>query len=121
MEVNEAGNATEIVYSQQKHPRHLPCKISKVYDKNGAIKEEFSYRYNNILEHCDKKPTHSIFKNNKYGHIKRENMTTHDGRERVYSYQYEYDEQGNWTQRIHYTGEDSGEIILRTLTYYKEE
>jgi len=118
MEMNEAGNATEIIYSQQKHPAHVPCRISKVYNENETLKETFSYRYNNILEQCDEHPTHSIFKNNKYGHIKQENMTTYDGRERVYSYQYEYDTLGNWTQRIHYTGEDAGEMTLRELTYY---
>lgn len=121
MEVNESGNATKIIYSQQKHPSHLPCKINKVYDENGFIKEEFSYRYNDILEQCDEKPTHSTFKINKHGHIERENMTTYDGRKRVYSYHYEYDEQGNWIQRIHYTGDDAGEVILRELTYYKDE
>jgi hypothetical protein len=121
MEMNEAGNATEIIYSQQKHPAHVPCRISKVYNENGTLKETFSYRYNNILEQCDEKPTHSIFKINKYGHVKQENMTTYDGRKQIYSYQYEYDAQGNWTQRIHYTGEDAGEIVLRELTYYKDE
>lgn len=120
-EVNEDGKVTEIVYSQQKHPTHVPCKISKVYKEDGTIKEEFSYRYNNILEQCDETPSHSVFKTNKYGHVERENMTTFDGRKRVYSYQYEYDDQGNWTQRIHYIGEDSGEVILREFTYYKDE
>lgn len=120
-EVNDAGQATEIVYSQQKHPIHVPCKISKIYDENGFIKEELSYRYNSTLEQCDEKPTHSIFKTNKYGHVEREDMTTYDGRERVYFYQYEYDEQGNWTRRIHYIGEDSDEVIIREFTYYKDE
>jgi hypothetical protein len=121
MEVNQAGNATEIIYSQQKYPAQVPCKISKVYDENGVIKEEFSYRYNNIIEQCAEKPNHSIFKVNKYGHIEQEKMVTYDGRNRTYSYQYEYDEQGNWTQRIHYTGIDAGAVTLRELTYYKDE
>lgn len=121
MEVNDAGEATEIVYSQQKHPAHVPCKINKVYNEDGTIKEEFSYRYNDILEQCAEKPTHSVFKINKYGHVERENMVTYDGRKRVFSYQYQYDEQGNWIQRIHYTGDNAGEVILRELTYYKDE
>jgi hypothetical protein len=120
-EVNKAGNVTEIVYRQQKHPEHVPCKISKVYNENGTIKEEFSYRYNNILEECDETPTHSIFKTNKQGHIERENMTIYNGRARVYSYQYEYDKQGNWTQRNQYIEQDAGAFILRELTYYKDE
>lgn len=120
-EINEVGKVTEIVYSQQKHPTHVPCRITKVYNEDGTIKEEFSYRYNDVLEKCYETPTHSIFKNNEYGHIEQENMTTFDGRNRIYSYQYEYDEQNNWTQRIHYTGNESGEIIVRELTYYKDE
>jgi hypothetical protein len=121
MEVNDVGNATEIVYSQQKHPTHVPCKISKIYDEKGLIKEEFSYRYNEVLEQCAEKPTHSVFKINEHGHVEREEMVTYDGRKRTYFYQYEYDAQGNWTQRIHYAGNDVVEVVLRELTYYKDE
>jgi hypothetical protein len=120
-EVNSDGKVTEILYSQQKHPAHVPCKISKFYKEDGSIKEEFSYRYNEISEECDENPTHSIFKTNQYGHVEKEDMTTYDGRKYVYFYQYEYDEQSNWTQRIHYVGENSGEIIVREFTYYKDE
>jgi len=120
-EVNAAGQATEIIYSQQKHPTFVPCKVRKIYDKNGSIKEELSYRYNSISEQCAENPTHSIFTTNKYGHVERENITSYDGKEFIYSYQYEYDEQGNWTQRIHYIGNDSKEVTLREVTYYKDE
>ncbi|WMX13804.1 MULTISPECIES: hypothetical protein [unclassified Aureispira] len=118
LETNTAGNTTEIVYSQQKHPTHVPCKIQKVYDDNGHIQEEFSYHYNNILEKCHETPTHSTFKVNEHGDIIREKMVTYEGRKRTYAYHYEYDSIGNWIQRIHYTGNDVGEVITRSYTYY---
>lgn len=121
MDINENGNATEIRYSQQKYPTHVPCKITKVYNDDGSIKEEFTYRYNQILEKCNEEANHSVFTINEQGHVEREKMTTYDGRKRVYSYQYKYDDQGNWTQRIHYTGDEAGEVIIRNLTYYKDE
>ncbi|WP_264788180.1 hypothetical protein [Aureispira anguillae] len=118
LEVNSDGNATNIAYSQQKHPAHVPCQITKTYDAQGQIKEELSYHYDDIRKRCREQATQSLFKVNEQGDIIREIITTYDGRKRNHSYTYTYDKKGNWTQRLHYLGDDVQEVIIREFTYY---
>lgn len=117
---NKDGNATEITYSKQRSPNRIPCRISKVYDEKGYIKEELTYRYDEIRKKCAEHPTTSIFKVNENGDIVRESLTTYDGRKRSHSYHYDYDDKGNWIQRTHYTGGTVMDIVVRKLTYYPD-
>lgn len=119
--LNSDGNATNILYSQQKYPNHVPCQIKKIYNSQGGIKEELTYTYDDIRKQCQESPTRSVFKLNEQGDIVREIITTYDGRTRNHSYNYTYDKQGNWTQRLHYLGDDAQEVIIRKITYYQQE
>lgn len=118
--VNNDGNATEIIYSQQKYPNNIPCRITKIYDEKGRIKEELTYRYDEIRKKCEDHPTTSVFKLNEQGDIIEEVLTTYDGRKRNHSYHYDYDDKGNWIQRVHYTRGAVMDIMVRKFTYYSE-
>ena len=119
METNENGNATEIACSKQKYPTYMPCRVSKIYDENGKIKEELTYPYNETTKKCEEEPNRTVFKLNEKGDVERETTTFVNGTKQVHSYQYKYDEQGNWIEKIHYAGDFAEDVVFRTLNYYK--
>jgi len=120
-EIDADGKTTEIAYSQQRYPERMPCHISKVYDDKGNLKEELTYHYNEITKTCEKTPIRSIFTVNEHGDIIREIIHMKDGRKRTpHSYQLNYDENGNWIEKIHYTGDYTNEVIIRKFTYFED-
>lgn len=121
METNEDGNATEIIYSKQRYPTYMPCRVTKIYDENGKIKEELTYPYSEITRKCEEQANRTVFKLNQQGDVERETTTFSNGQKQVHSYQYQYDEQGNWTQKIHYAGDIAEDVVFRTFSYYKSK
>lgn len=119
MILNEDGNPTEIIYSQQIYPTYMPCRIVKTYDKNGKIKEELAYLYNETTRQCNEdNPNKTVFKLNEQGDIEREIVHFANGTKQTHSYQYKYDEKGNWTEKLHYNGDIAEDVIFRNFTYY---
>ena len=115
---NAAELPREITYSNAQYPANIPCKVLKTYNKKGQLKTEDTYIYDRDAGRCREKPTHSTFTYNDQGDVDREVALFFNGAKQLHSYRYQYDSTGNWTQRIHYQGDDVIDITKRTIQYF---
>lgn len=120
LKFNSAGNVTHINYSQQRYPTHVPCQIIKLYDKEGILKEEHSYLYDENTQTCAEKYTRSIITLNKQGDLEREILYYPNGQKEINSYKYIYDEKENWIQKQRFSGDYPEEVFSRALSYFPD-
>ena len=138
---NEKGNVKE----KQQHfekKSHLDTKSNFFYDKEGNMSEYYLYNANGDLERRDSykydekgnrtnwikyNSNESVVFMVKYEHDEYGNMTKYinidyiDGETLSYQrdYKYNYDEMGNWVQRVEYEFGLPSYIIEREIEYYE--
>ncbi len=119
IENNATGLATQISYSLAKQAHLLPCKIVKIYDDKGCIKEELTYRLKNQTNDCDAYSIRSLFEVNEQKDITREQIFDNQGNlQKIVSYRYQYDKNENWVHKIKYIGDQSQGVETRKINYY---
>ncbi len=70
----------------------MPCKIVKIYDDKGCIKEELTYRLKKQTNDCDAYSIRSLFEVNEQKDITREQIFDNQGNlQKIVSYRYQYD------------------------------
>lgn len=115
---NEQQLPTTLDYSDKKNPNIIPCQAQRSYNEQLQLIQEKVYVYDKANQQCSPQPTISTYTYNEQGHILREKTVYFNGTEEIYSYQYQYDDKGNWTTRIHYKGDEVVEATKRKFTYY---
>lgn len=87
--------------------------ISRRYDSNNNL-VELKYYYNG-----GKLSSTIKYSYNKNGHLIEENTASiFENKTTQMKWEYELDNQGNWTKGIHYTGINPDKIVQRTIEYY---
>lgn len=109
----------KLVYSDKVNPTIVPCTIHRTYNEQMKIQEELVYVYDKANEQCHPNPTTSTYTYNEQGDIEREKIVYYNGSKKTYSYQYRYDQTGNWVHRLHYQGDDVIKATKRTFLYYE--
>ena len=115
---NPQNLPTNVVYSQVTQPTKVPCRVEKTYDEQGRLKEERIYIHKGNSLECEELPNHSTFTYNEHNDVDREVLRLYNGVREVHSNRYLYDSIGNWTQRIHYRGDQVMDITERSFRYY---
>lgn len=115
---NEQQLPVTLDYSDKKNPAIIPCQTQKSYNEQQQIVQETMYVYDKANQQCSPTPTVYTYRYNEQGHVLREKIVYFNGTEESYSYQYQYDDQGNWTTRIHYKGDEVVEATKRAFVYY---
>ncbi len=101
----------------------------KTYNKAGDLVSSFQYTYLNgqLDSRTDKNillnsSTVTRYKRNASNDISEYTVTNSvDNTEYKISMEYEYDEQGNWIKQTQLYNGEIGGIILRNITYYKQD
>lgn len=115
------------------HRKEGQEKFSYKYDQKGnriehtAYDIKYSYQYNdkgqvieeNIHDEMDKISTKTIIKYDKKGNfIKKTAHYLDVSTKENYTYQYTYDQKGNWVKRIEYKDKNPIQITERVIEYY---
>ena len=119
LELDADNRITEISYSQKREPERYPCSVTKTYDEAGRLKEELTYQYDKITKKCSDSPFRSVFTVNEQGDIEREVVYDPSGKKMVVnSFQFNYNKEGNWFQKVHIVGDRATDVTVRKFTYY---
>lgn len=129
LKYDEKGNLLEEIF----HRKEGQEKFSYKYDQKGnriehtAYDIKYSYQYNdkgqvieeNIHDEMDKISTKTIIKYDKKGNfIKKTAHYLDVSTKENYTYQYTYDQKGNWVKRIEYKDKNPIQITERVIEYY---
>ncbi|MGH1335221.1 MAG: hypothetical protein ACRBFS_03770 [Aureispira sp.] len=119
VDFNEQQLPKTLIYSEKIDPTIVPCEVHRTYTEQGKVQEELVYVYDKANAQCSTQPTTSTYTYNEQGDIEREKVIYYNGKEEIYSYQYRYDQAGNWTNRLHYAGDKVIEVTKRQFFYYE--
>ncbi len=119
VQFNEEHLPVEYIYSEQREPQKVPCRVVKQYNKKKQVQRETAYGFNPATQQCNPTPHISTFTYNEQGHVKRETINYANGTQGNFSYQYQYDSIGNWTNCLYYEGDQVIEVTKRALYYYE--
>ena len=119
VKTNAAGYNIAFEYTEKMFPDRLPCRVERILNSDNQLLEENVWIYNPQKENCFENPAIVKRANNKQGDMLAEK--SFDIFNKVLfekTYQYKYDNQDNWTERLTYLNEVAGGVSIRKIIYY---
>lgn len=123
---NEAGFPIENqnIVAHKDNLDKMPCKEQFGYDAHGFLTEETWFRYNPKTGNCEPSNTLRRYTNDARGNCIKE-LIVKDGTQLLgsYSYQYKYDDMGNWTEKTSFSDFKDGKriksVIIREFEFFE--
>lgn len=116
---NAAGYNIGFNYVDRMFPERVPCRVERQLNEDNQTLQESVWIYNPAEENCFEEPAVVKRANNEQGHMLAEKSFDIEGKSLFEkTYQYKYDDQGNWTERLTYTNEIAGGVSIRKIIYY---
>ena len=122
---NDAGLPIENqnIVANKENLNKIPCKEQFGYDEQGFLTAETWFRYNTKTGNCEPSNTLRSYKNDAMGNCIKELIVKDEtmilGK---YSYQYKYDDKGNWTEKTSYLDTKEGQkiksVMLREFYFF---